>query len=258
MQRTQTLDNVSTKLQRIAELARMAPQMALRTLAHHIDVEFLRVAYQQTRKDGAVGVDKQTAAEYAANLEGNLQSLLNRFKSCTYHAPPVRRVEIPKGDGTTRRLGIPTFEDKLLQRAVAMVLSAVYEQDFLDCSHGFRPGRSAHGAIRALNGVIMRGHANYIVEADIVSFFDSIDRKMLMEMLRSRIADERLMRLVGKCLHVGILDGERYEEPEVGATQGSVLSPILGNVYLHHVIDVWFEREMRPKLLGRAELVRYA
>src|SRR5262249_5842012 len=164
MKRTPNLDSVSTKLQRIAMLARMAPQMALRTLAHHIDVEFLRVAYQQTRKDGAVGVDKQTAAEYAANLEGNLQSLLNRFKSCTYHAPPVRRVEIPKGDGTTRRLGIPTFEDKLLQRAVAMVLSAVFEQDFLDCSHGFRPGRSAHGALQALWGVAMKVGGGWMIE----------------------------------------------------------------------------------------------
>ena len=150
MKRTQTLDNVSTKLQRIAELARTAPQMPIRTLAHHIDVEFLRVAYDRTRKDGAVGVDDQTAADYAADLESNLQSLLDRFKSGTYRAPPVRRVEIPKGDGTFRPIGIPTFEDKVLQRAVVMVLNAVYEQDFLDCSYGFRPGRSAHQAISSV------------------------------------------------------------------------------------------------------------
>ena len=130
MQRTPNLENISTKLQRIAELARKAPTMAIRTLAHHIDVEFLHAAYRQTRKDGATGVDDQTAADYAVNLESNLQSLLDRFKSGTYFAPPVLRVEIPKPDGTKRPLGIPTFEDKVLQRAVTMVLSAVYEQDF--------------------------------------------------------------------------------------------------------------------------------
>jgi RNA-directed DNA polymerase len=143
MKRTPNLDNISTKLQRIAELARKAPTMAIRTLAHHIDVELIRVAYQQTRKDGATGVDDQTAADYAVNLERNLGSLLDRFKSGTYFAPPVRRVEIPKPDGTKRPLGIPTFEDKVLQRAVTMVLGAVYEQDFLDCSYGFGCGSFA-------------------------------------------------------------------------------------------------------------------
>jgi retron-type reverse transcriptase len=167
MKRTQTLDNVSTKLQRIAELARKAPQMAIRTLAHHIDVEFLRVAYQQTRKDGAVGVDEQTAADYAVNLEGNLRSLLDRFKSGAYYAPPVRRVEIPKGDGTTRPLGIPTFEDKVLQRAVVMVLNAVYEQDFLNCSYGFRPGRSTHQALHALWDATMKVGGGWVIEIDM-------------------------------------------------------------------------------------------
>jgi retron-type reverse transcriptase len=168
MQRTQTLDNVSTKLERIAELAKRAPTMAIRTLAHHIDVEFLRVAYQRTRKDGAVGVDGQTAAAYEKALEDNLQSLLDRFKSGTYRAPPVRRVHIPKGDGSMRPLGIPTFEDKVLQRAVAMVLNAVYEQDFLDCSYGFRPGRSAHQALQALWDGLMDG-GGWVLEVDIRS-----------------------------------------------------------------------------------------
>jgi group II intron reverse transcriptase/maturase len=138
------------------------------------------------------------------------------------------------------------------------VLEVIYEQDFLDCSYGFRPGRSAHDAIRKLDEVITSGSANYIVEADIVSFFDSIDRKMLMEMLRDRIADEKLMRLVGKCLHVGVLDGESYLEPNEGTAQGSSLSPLLGNVYLHHVLDVWFQREVQPRLRGCSALVRYA
>src|SRR2546428_5241873 len=143
--------SVSTKLKRIAELARQKPQAVLTTLSHHIDLEFLREAYRRTRKDGATGVDEVTAKEYATNLDERLASLLERFKSGTYRAPPVRRVHIPKGDGSkTRPIGIPTFEDKVLQRAVAMVLNAVYEQDFLDCSFGFRPGRSAHQALDAL------------------------------------------------------------------------------------------------------------
>jgi retron-type reverse transcriptase len=150
---------VSTRLQRIAELARQAPEMVLTTLAHHIDVELLREAYRLTRKSGAAGVDGQRAAAYAENLADNLQSLLDRLKSGTYRAPPVRRSHIPKGDGTkTRPIGIPTFEDKVLQRAVVMVLEAVYEQDFRDCSYGFRPGRSAHQALEALwHGIMRRG-----------------------------------------------------------------------------------------------------
>ena|SRR5688572_1923165 len=189
MQRTPTLDNVSTKLQRIAELARKAPTMAIRTLAHHIDVAFLHAAYQQTRKDGATGVDDQTAADYAVNLEGNLRSLLDRFKSGTYFAPPVRRVEIPKPDGTTRPLGIPTFEDKVLQRAVTMVLGPVYEQDFLDCSYGFRPGRSAHQALQALWNAMMKVGGGWVIDLDIRHFFDSVDHGHLRAILDQRVRD---------------------------------------------------------------------
>jgi group II intron reverse transcriptase/maturase len=180
------------------------------------------------------------------------------MKAGQYRHQPIRRVHIPKDNGATRPIGVSTVEDKIVQGALRDVLEAVFEQDFLDCSHGFRPGRGAHDAIRALDGIVTRGHANYIVEADIVSFFDSIDRKMLMEMLRERIADERLMRLVGKCLHVGVLDGEEFLESSEGTAQGSSLSPLLGNVYLHHVLDVWFEREMRPHLRANSALVRYA
>lgn len=258
MKRTQTLDNVSTKLQRIAELARKAPTMAIRTLAHHIDVGLLHVAYQQTRKDGAVGVDEQTAADYAASLEGNLQSLLDRFKSGTYRAPPVRRVEIPKDDGTTRPLGIPTFEDKVLQRAVAMVLNAIYEQDFLDCSYGFRPGRSAHQALQALWDATMQVGGGWVLEIDIRHFFDSVGHGHLRAILEQRVRDGVIRRTIDKWLNAGVQHDGAIRYPDGGTPQGGVISPLLANVYLHEVLDVWFEQEVRPRLDGSASLIRYA
>jgi RNA-directed DNA polymerase len=258
MQRTQTLDNVSTKLERIAELAKRAPTMAIRTLAHHIDVEFLRVAYQRTRKDGAAGVDGQTAAAYETALEDNLQSLLDRFKSGTYRAPPVRRVHIPKSDGSTRPLGIPTFEDKVLQRAVAMVLNAVYEQDFLDCSYGFRPGRSAHQALETLWGGLMEMGGGWVVEVDIRRFFDSVDHSHLRAILEQRVRDGVIRRSIDKWLKAGVLEGDALSYPTAGTPQGGVISPLLANVYLHEVLDVWFEHEVKPRLAGKAFLVRYA
>jgi group II intron reverse transcriptase/maturase len=250
--------SVSPGLLKVAERAKRDPEQRILALAHLIDENALARSYARLRKDAACGVDGVTVEAYGEQLERNVRELRERMKAGRYRHQPIRRVHIPKENGKTRAIGISTVEDKVVQGALREVLEAIYEQDFLPCSFGFRPGRGAHDAIRSLNGIARQGTAQYVLEADIVSFFDSIDRKMLMEMLRTRIADETLMRLIGKCLHVGILDGERYEEPEVGATQGSVLSPILGNVYLHHVIDVWFEREMRPKLRGRAELVRYA
>lgn len=253
-----TSSSKSPGLVKVAERAKRHPEQRILALAHLIDEPALERAYRRLRRDAAVGVDGVTLAQYGGQLAANLQALRARMKAGQYRHQPIRRVNIPKENGATRPIGVSTVEDKIVQGALREVLEAVYEQDFMDCSYGFRPGRSAHDAIRRLDEVVMRGHANYIVEADIVSFFDNIDRKMLMEMLRSRIADERLMRLVGKCLHVGVLDGERVLEPSEGTAQGSSLSPLLGNVYLHHVLDVWFEREVRPRLRGSAVLVRYA
>jgi RNA-directed DNA polymerase len=256
----QSPEIVSTKLERIAELAKRMRGTALTTLSHHIDVEWLLVAYQRTRKDGAVGVDGQTAAEYAKNLEGNLASLLDRAKSGDhYRAPPVRRVHIAKGDGKkTRPIGIPTFEDKVLQRAVAMVLEAVYEQDFLDCSYGFRPGRSAHQALDVLWQATMSMGGGWMLEADIESFFDSVDRRKLQEVLRQRVRDGVLVRLIGKWLNAGVMEEGRVWHPDSGTPQGGVISPLLANIYLHEVLDEWFERDVRPRLKGRAVLVRFA
>jgi group II intron reverse transcriptase/maturase len=167
-------------------------------------------------------------------------------------------VHIPKEQGRTRPIGISTTEDKVVQSALREVLQAIYEQDFLDCSYGFRPGRSAHDAIRALTEAVNAGEANWILEIDVVSFFDSMIRSCLMEMLQKRVADGSILRLVGKCLHVGVLEGEEFTEPSEGTVQGSTLSPLLGNVYLHYVLDLWFAEEVKPRLRGRAMLVRYA
>src|SRR6202140_2503156 len=219
-------DDPYTRQQRIAQLAKQAPQMGFTSLAHHIDLRWLYQAYLQTRRDGAVGVDGQTAEDYEANLLGNLQALLDRAKSGTYRAPPVRRVHIPKGSGTeTRPLGIPTFEDKVLQRAVAMVLEAVYEQDFLDCSYGFRPGRSAHQALEVVQSqaVVMGG--GWVLEVDIKKFFDTLDHGHLREVLRRRVHDGVLLRLVGKWLNAGVLEAGSLTYPTEGTPQGGVISP---------------------------------
>src|SRR3990172_5790224 len=250
---------ISTKLERIAKLAREAPGMALTTLAHHIDIDWLKEAYRRTRKDGATGVDGQTAEEYAVNLEGNLRELLERAKSGAYRAPPVRRVHIPKGDGSqTRPIGIPAFEDKVLQRAVAMVLEAVYERDFLDCSYGFRPGRSAHQALEVLQHETVCMAGGWVLEVDIRKFFDTLDHGHLSEILCRRVRDGVLLRLIGKWLNAGVLEDGQLSHPEAGTPQGGVISPLLANVYLHEVLDVWFERDVKPRLRGGAFLVRYA
>lgn len=250
--------SVSTKLHRIAELARQRPQAVLTTLAHHIDLEWLVVAHAQTRKDGATGVDCQTADAYAKDLEGNLQRLLDRLKAGTYVAPPVRRVHIPKGDGRTRPIGIPTFEDKVLQRAVLMVLEAVYETEFLDVSYGFRPGRSAHQALQALWEGLTRQGGGWVVEVDIQGFFDTLDHGHLRRILDQRVRDGVLRRVIDKWLTAGVLEGGAVHHPDLGTPQGGVISPLLANVYLHEALDRWFETEVKPRLTGRAFAIRYA
>jgi len=259
MTETPSSGEVSTGLQQVAELAKRAPQMAFTSLGHHIDGYFLYKAMLRTRMDGAPGVDGQTAEQYAQNLRVNLRSLLDRFKSGTYRAPNVRRVHIPKADGTkTRPIGIPTFEDKVLQRAVAMVLEAVYEQDFLDCSYGFRPGRSAHQALEALWKGLMDMGGGVVIEVDIRSFFDSLDHGHLRAILNQRVRDGVLRRAIDKWLSAGVLEDGAVTYPESGTPQGGVISPLLANIYLHEVLDRWFEEVVKPRLEGKAFLVRYA
>ena len=257
---TPRLDLVSTKRQRIAKLARDCPDMAFTNLAHHIDIAWLRKAYDLTRKDGAVGVDGQTAAEYEVNLMGNLQDLLDRAKSGTYVAPPVRRAHIPKAGSPneTRPLGIPTFEDKILQRAVLMVLEPVYETDFLDVSHGYRPGRGAHGALSSLRQQAMKMGGGWLVDVDLRKFFDTIDHGHLREFLKRRVRDGVILRLIGKWLNAGVLEKGVITTPEEGTPQGGVISPLLANIFLHYVLDEWFVKEVCPRLKGKAFLVRYA
>ena len=259
MGETSGSQTVYTKQLRIAQLAVSAPKMVFTTLAHHIDMDWLQEAYRRTRKDGAKGVDGQTAQQYAANLEGNLRTLLERFKSGRYVAPPVRRVHIPKGDGKqTRPIGIPTFEDKVLQRAVAMVLEAVYEQDFLPCSFGFRPGRSAHQALETFWEQAMKMGGGWVLEIDIRKFFDTLGHEHLREIIRRRIGDGVLLRIIGKWLNAGVQEVGCLSYPDEGSPQGGVISPLLANIYLHEVLDTWFEKTVKPRLRGPAELIRYA
>jgi RNA-directed DNA polymerase len=259
MTETSGSQDISTKLERIAKLAKEIRGATLKTLAHHIDVSWLREAYRRTRKDGAPGVDGVSAEQYAEHLEDNLRSLLERAKSGRYRAPPVRRVHIPKGDGKeTRPIGIPTFEDKVLQRAVAMVIGEVYEQEFHDFSYGFRPGRSAHQALQALDDASWRMKGGWIVEVDIKKFFDTVDHAHLREILGRRIGDGVLLRLIGKWLNAGVLLGLDLSYSGEGTPQGGVISPLLANIYLHEVVDEWFVRDVRPNLGGDATMARYA
>ncbi len=250
---------ISTKLQRIATLAREDPERVLTTLAHHIDLPFLREAYRRTRKDGAVGVDGQTAQRYAEDLDANLTSLLHRFKSGTYYALPVRRVYIPKDDGkVSRPIGIPSFEDKVLQRAVAMVLEAVYEQDFLDCSYGFRPKRSAHQALDAFWQQTMQMRGGWVIKIDIKSYFDTISHSKLRAILDQRVRDGVIRRTIDTWLKAGVLENGCVRHSDTGVPQGSGVAPILSNLFLHEVLDTWFEQVVKPRLEGAAVMCRFA
>jgi len=250
--------DMSTGLRKVAERAKREPAARFHSLAHLIDEELLAGVYQRLRGNAAVGVDGISKEQYGQELQRNLRDLHERLRTKRYRHQPIRRVHIPKEKGRTRPIGISATEDKVVQGALREVLGTIYEQEFLDCSYGFRPGRSAHGAVRALTRAVDEGEANWILEFDIVSFFDSLCRLQLLEMLQRRVADGSILRLVGKCLHVGVLDGEEFTEPSQGTVQGSTLSPLLGNAYLHYVLDLWFTEEVKPRLRGKAALVRYA
>ena len=249
---------MTTGLSRIAEKAKADRKVRFTSLAHLLTPEFLLETWKQMNRRGAGGVDGETMQEFERDLEARIRDLHGRLRTGRYRPPPVRRVEIPKGNGKTRPLGIPTVEDRLVQRAVARILSAIYEQDFLDCSYGFRPRRSAHEALGHLWEQTMGMHGGWVLEIDIRKFFDTLDHAHLREILRRRVRDGVLLRLIGKWLNAGVLEDGRLTHPEAGSPQGGVISPILANVYLHEVLDVWFEQQVKPRLKGRAFLVRYA
>jgi RNA-directed DNA polymerase len=215
-------------------------------------------AYRLTRKDGAPGIDGMTAADYEANLEANLDDLLGRIKSGRYVAPPVRRHYIPKADGTERPLGIPTLEDKVAQRAILLLLEPIYETDFLPCSYGFRPGKSAHDALHALRVGFMEEGLRWVVDVDISKYFDTIDHTHLRRFLDQRVKDGVVRRMIDKWLKAGVLEKGVLRRATGGTPQGGVISPLLSNIYLHYVLDEWFEKVARPRLKGRCLLVRYA
>lgn len=254
-----TSTNVCTKQARIAGLARKLPGRMLVSLNHYLDMDWMQEACRRVRKEAAPGVDGMGWEEYSRDLPRRLTELLNRAKGGDqYRAPAVRRVYIPKGKRETRPLGIPTLEDKILQRAVAMVLEPIYEQEFLDCSTGYRPKRSAHQALDMIWKQVMRTGGCWLIDADIAKFFDTLDKAVLRKLVHQRVGDGVIRRLIGKWLSAGVLDHGVMQYPEAGTPQGGVISPMLSNIYLHHVLDLWFEQQIKPRLKGRAWMVRFA
>lgn len=257
MQETQSSEPMSTSLLRLAALGREYPQRRFTNLNQYLTKELLRAAFHQTRKDGATGVDGQTAADYAQSLEDNLESLLARAKDGSYIAPPVKRGYVPKGKGL-RPIGIPTFEDKVLQRAIVWILEKLYEPIFHQHSFGYRPGKSAHQALERLRRQLGQAGGGNVVEMDIQAFFDNLDKRILREFLQQRIGDGAILRLINKWLKAGVMEGGQRHYPEQGSPQGGVISPLLANVYLHHVLDQWFEEAVKPRLINNACLIRFA
>lgn len=253
-----TPESVSTKLNRITEMAKRDAGFVFTNLMHLIDENFLWEAHRLVRKDGASGVDGETAVSYAEALGENIRSLYWRMKSGRYKAPPVKRSWVPKDDGKMRPIGIPAFEDKIVQKAVTMILNAIFEVDFSESSYGFRPRRSAHDALVAVRRNCFRAEVSTIIDADIQGYFDAIDHKQLLAFLKLRVNDGTLLRFIGKWLKAGVMDGEELFHPETGSPQGGIISPVLANVYLHHVLDQWVEKQVEPVMLGKIFLVRYA
>jgi len=250
---------VLTKQEQIAYRAKHHPQEAFTSLGHNLTRQWLETAYHRTRKDGAVGIDGITSQEYAKSLDENLERLSDQARSGRYHAPPVRRGYVPKpGKTETRPIGMPGFEDKILQRGVTMILEPIYEQTFLDCSYGFRPGRSAHQALEAIWQQVQRMGGCWLLEVDIRKFFDTLDHQHLREILDWRIRDGVIRRLIDKWLKAGVWEKGQVSYPSEGTPQGGCISPLLSNIYLHTVLDEWFENQIKPLLAGKAFLVRFA
>ena len=249
---------LSTKLNRLSEIAGQDPRVKFTSLAHLLDAECLKDSYRELNRHAVSGIDRISYVEYGKHLDENIADLVERLKSKRYRAVDIRRVWIPKPEGGRRPLGILVLEDKIVQKGVAKILSAIYEQDFLDVSYGFRENRNGHDALRAIELSIMKGGVNYLLDVDIRGYFDSIDHKWLMRMLKERIVDRTILRLIGKWLKVGVLEEGRRTRNELGVPQGAVISPILSNIYLHYVLDLWISKKASKGLTGRIFLIRYA
>lgn len=250
---------VATKLHRIAEKARKEPLFKFTSLYHLMNEELLRECFQRLRKDVAAGIDDVTKEMYAENLDANLTNLIERLHRMAYIPQPVRRKYIPKpGSAKQRPLGIPCFEDKLVQAGLVRILEAVYEQDFIEDSYGFRPGRSCHKALRALSGTVEGQPVNHVAEADIKGFFDNVNQEWLMKFLAHRIGDKRIQRMVKRFLKAGVAEDGSITVSDEGTPQGGVISPLLANIYLHYALDLWFEKVYRKKCPGYARMIRYA
>jgi group II intron reverse transcriptase/maturase len=250
---------MGTELERIAEMARKHPGEKLTTLAHHINEDTLKECHRDMDRQKAVGVDGVSWDRYEQSLQENISGLMQRMRKGAYRPQPVRRVYIPKaGSDKMRPLGIPCHEDKLVQMQVSRILDAVYEQEFLDCSFGFRPDRNCHDALKVLNHVIEKRNINYVVDADIKGFFDNVNHAVLMELLQMRIGDPKLLSLIKRILVAGVMEDGQVKLTEKGVPQGGGSSAVLSNVYLHHVLDSWFMEVVKGHCKGEAHLVRYA
>ena len=258
--RTLRRNSVAQASERVRQAARRNPKEPLTALLHHVSPDSLRVAYEGLRKSASAGVDGMTWEGVGEGLEERLLDLHRRIHRGSYRAPPVRRVEIPKPDGGTRPLGIGCLEDKIVQKAVVdAILTPIYEVEFLGFNYGFRPGRGAHDALDALAYGIQRRKVNWVVDADIRGFFDTVDRSWLIRFLEHRIGDRRVIRLIAKWLDAGVMDHDQWTDTGTGTPQGAIASPVLANVYLHYVLDNWFHRKWRKEVPeGEALIVRYA
>jgi len=250
---------METKLKRIKERSSQNPKEVFTSLGHLINEELLLLCHQELDGHKAVGIDQVTKSQYAENLTENIHQIVEKLKRKAYRPQPVRRVYIPKADGKeVRPLGIATYEDKLVQLALKKILEAVFEPHFLEFSYGFRPNRNAHEALKTLSTCIEKGKVSYIVDADIQGFFEHVNHEKLIECVQKRIQDPNIIRLIRRFLLAGIMDDGNWEPSEMGTSQGSIISPLLANIYLHYGLDLWFEIAVKPNMRGEAYIVRYA
>ena len=249
---------MSTQIDRLSELAKEDPKRQFYSIAHMITFGALYAAFRGLRKKASAGVDGVTYEEYERNVAGNIQTLHERLRNGKYQAQPLRRVYILKENGKQRPISIPALEDKIVQKAMVEILNAIYEQDFLDCSYGFRPGRGQHQALDEMGRVICTRPTGWILEIDVTAYFDSIVREQLMEMIEKRVRDGSVLCLIRKWIQVGVIEEGRLLLSETGTGQGQTISPLLANIYLHHVLDEWFENEVKPRLRGAAHEIRFA